>query len=356
MKTIDTNPGVENFPTQDEQTTFEEMLRLEPVPNHQVVGELSGLPDFITEDPEVRQQLIEWQTDWIEKTRTERGDTIDFFRVDTIKHVEDTTWKAFKNRLIELQPDFKLLGEHYGGSIQNTGGYFHDGEMDAILDFDFKNIAGRFVNWDIIGVQNDLIDRNEKMSSDATMAQFLSSHDEDGFLYRQAGGDLGKHMVAAALQLTAKGIPVIYYGEEIGQTGPTAKSMDHGEYSENRYDFDWDAIDSTGMAMHRHYQKLLGIRKGYSEVFAKGDRQTVAGTNQEGYLFFTRTYEDESVLVGLNTWDEEQRGEVTVSFSPGSVLIDLYSGEEYAVSQDRTISWKLPSRTEGGTIILVEKE
>src|SRR5699024_8406634 len=170
----------------------------------------------------------------------------------------------------------------------NTGGYLYDGEMDSLLDFDFKNIAGSFVNWDVMGANDKLITRDEQLTSDATLGQFLSSHDEDGFLYRQAGGDRGKQKVAASLLITAKGQPVIYYGEELGQTGATASNMDKGEYNENRYDFDWDAVASSDM--HAHYQKLLNIRKNNSLIFSKGDRRTVAGSNKEGFVIFSRNY------------------------------------------------------------------
>ncbi|MDE1549715.1 alpha-amylase family glycosyl hydrolase [Jeotgalibaca caeni] len=356
MKPGETNPGVEHFPTPEEQQPFEAMLRTDPVPNHQVMGELAGLPDFITEDEAVRNQLIAWQTDWIEKTRTPRGDTIDFFRVDTIKHVEDTTWKAFKNKLVEIQPDFKLLGENYGASIDNPGGYLYDGEMDAVLDFDFKNLAGQFVNWDVMGVQEALIERNEQLSSDATMAQFLSSHDEDGFLYRQAGGDQGKQMVAAALQITAKGIPVVYYGEEIGLSGPAAKNMDQGEYNENRYDFDWEAIHTSGKAMHEHYQKLLNIRKTYAALFAKGDRETLTGSNQDGYLFFSRNHEGQTIIVGLTILDEEAQVSLEVPFPKGATVRDLYNGTTYTVSETGLIDVTLPKKSLGGTSILVVQE
>lgn len=329
------------------ETPFEGMLREEPIPHHPVLGELSGLPDFKTEEEAVREQLVSWQTAWIEETKTERGDTIDFFRVDTIKHVEDTTWKAFKNAVIKEQPDFKFIGEHYGASIANTGGYYHDGEMDSLLDFEFKSIAGSFVNWDVVGANDKLIARNEQLTSDATLGQFLSSHDEDGFLYRQAGGDRGKQKVAASLLITAKGQPVIYYGEELGQTGATAKNMDKGEYSENRYDFDWDSAETSDM--RNHYKELLQIRKDHSLVFSKGNRETVAGSNEEGYIVFSRGYKKQELFIGLNILDEPT---VFSMVAPAKKMTDLYSGTQYQAESDGTITVTLPPKSEGGTVIL----
>lgn len=62
---------------------------------------LSDLPDFVTENKAVRDQLVTWQTEWMSKY------SIDYYRVDTVKHVETTTWAAFKNSLTKVNPDFK---------------------------------------------------------------------------------------------------------------------------------------------------------------------------------------------------------------------------------------------------------
>ena len=67
---------------------------------------LSSLPDFVTEDGQVRDLLIAWRTSWV------RDYDIDYFRVDTVKHVDDTTWKAFKNALTYIDPDFKMISSH----------------------------------------------------------------------------------------------------------------------------------------------------------------------------------------------------------------------------------------------------
>src|SRR5690625_4444513 len=217
--------GIKNFPTAEDRERFAGMLR--DGGTDEVRGELAGLPDFITEDPEVRQQIIKWQTDWLEKATTERGDTIDYFRVDTVKHVEDTTWKAFKNALTEIKPDFKLIGEHFGASVNNTGGYLGSGQMDSLLDFNFKDIAADFINGRIDQVERTLEDRNTKINNTATLGQFLSSHDEDGFLISRADGDLNKMKVAASLQITAKGQPVLYYGEELVMFVNATSDMDN---------------------------------------------------------------------------------------------------------------------------------
>ena len=350
MKMSDTGEGIPNFPAPEEQAVFDGMLRENPQAGHDVLGEIYGLPDFITEDPEVSAQIIEWQTDWIERARTDSGNTIDYFRVDTVKHVENTTWNAFKNELTKVKPDFKMIGESWGATYNNTSGYLKTGRMDSLLDFDFKRIASSFAHGQIEQAEQELLRRNETLDHTNMVGHFLSSHDEDGFLYYFMQGDEDLYKVAISLQLTAKGQPVIYYGEEIGLSGKAEGDMDQGEFSENRYDFDWELAEDHHLV--EHYQKVLASRANHSQIFAKGDRNHLAGTNDTGYSVFSRSFEDETIYIGLNTSIEETEANFQVAHEPGTVLKDEYNDKLYEVAENQTVDVHLPGNPEGGTVIL----
>ena len=307
MRSTDTNStGVANYPTAEEKAKFDGMLRDWTVDSGDIVSNVAGLPDFITENPEVREKIIQWQTAWIDILRTDKGNTIDYFRIDTVKHVEDTTWKAFKNAVTEKNPKAKLIGEAFGADINNDFGQLRTGQMDSILDFAFKYSALNFVNGRVNDVEAYMEEINEKIDNTATLGLFLSSHDEDGFLTRL--GDipeeekLAKLKAAVALQMTAKGQPVVYYGEELGASGRNAGNMAAGELSENRYDMPWDRLNNPlYKSVHYHYKKLLNIRAEYSKIFAKGSRSQIGGSDAEKYLVFERSYNGESVVVAINT-------------------------------------------------------
>ncbi|WP_044339875.1 pullulanase [Rossellomorea aquimaris] len=331
------------YPSDAERDKYSNIVRQGNVGTDEVVGELAGLPDIITENPEVRQQIIDWQTDWIEKATTAKGNTIDYFRVDTVKHVEDTTWMAFKNAITEKMPQHKMIGEAWGASADNQQGYLDTGMMDSLLDFGFKDIAKDFVNGNLKAANDKLTARNGKIDNTATLGQFLGSHDEDGFLY-SLGGDEGKLKVAASLQATSKGQPVIYYGEELGQSG----ANNYPEY-DNRYDFAWD--DVKGNDVLEHYTKILNFRGAHSDVFAKGERKTVGGSNSDQFLVFSRDYKEDSVYVGLNVADEAKEITLTVD-SPDAVVTNTYSGETFNADGGNEIRLTLPSKADGGTALL----
>ncbi|MFC5529059.1 pullulanase [Cohnella yongneupensis] len=342
-------PGI----TQADKDRFAGMLRTDGVQADvdPIKGELAQLPDLKTEDPSVREQVIDWQAGWLERARTTRGDTIDYFRVDTVKHVDGTTWKAFKNALTAIAPSFKLIGEYFGGTIDNNGGQLRSGQMDSLLDFEFKNRARDFANGSIDAVDAYLADRETKMDNTATMGQFLSSHDENGFLTHYVGGDKGKLKIAAALQITAKGQPVIYYGEELGRSGANAGDMAAGQFSENRGDMPWDMLTEE-KTLHDHYAKLLNIRAKFSKVYAKGERTKLAGSDALGYLAFNKHYGSENVVTIINAKTEAKSVTIPVPFVAGSQVKDEYGGTTYTVSASGEVTVSLPGMNDGGTVIL----
>ncbi|QGG57475.1 pullulanase [Paenibacillus sp. B01] len=349
MKPGDQYPGV----TQADKDRFAGMLRTDGLSadTDAIKGELAGLPDFLTENPDVRSQVIRWQTDWLERAKSDRGDTIDYFRVDTVKHVEDTTWKAFKNELTRIDPNFKLIGEYFGATVDSDGGTLQSGQMDSLLDFGFKGQAKAFVEGNVEAADAYLAERAAKLDNTRVMGQFLSSHDEDGFLSEYVGGDKAKLMAAAAMQITAKGQPVVYYGEELGRSGKNARDMGKGEFSENRGDMPWDKLESESKLL-AHYQKLLGIRADYSKVYAKGERVSLEASNEKGYMAFLNRYEGEQLVTALGVKTAAQEVTLAVPFAAGSSVKDLYGGKTYAVSADGKVTFSLPAMADGGTVVL----
>ena len=316
---------------------------------------LSDLPDFVTENKAVTDQLVTWQTEWMSKY------SIDYYRVDTVKHVETTTWEAFKNSLTKVNPDFKMIGEYSGAGYANNAGELGTGTMDALLDFDFNDFAQKFVTGNISSVENSLQKRNSAINNTATMGSFLSSHDEDTLQYKlvseskiseEEAYNLMK--VAATLQITAKGQPVIYYGEEIGQGG-----ANNWPLQTNRRDFDWTELEkqkADSSSIYNHYKTMIAIRNAYTDVFARGNRSTVAASDAEGYEVISRSYGTDTLYVGMNVKETAKEVVIPVIAKAGTILTNLYDGKNYTVSADQKVSVTIPAAKEGGTIVLTEQK
>lgn len=331
------------------ESTFADMLRDKSVSEGDIKSWQSGLPDFATENADVRAKLVEWQTSWM------KDYGVDYFRVDTVKHVDSTTWAALKNSTTEVNPSFKMIGEYFGAGYASNGSSLGTGQMDADLDFDFNDQATSFVSGNISSVEKFLSARNSALNNTYMTGQFLSSHDEDGFkaaLMKGKGYNKDEAtsaaLVAATLQLTAKGIPVIYYGEEVGLSG-----LNNYPYQTNRYDMDFSLATEDNVT-YQHYKNLLSIRNAYTDVFTRGSRTVVASSDEEGYDVVSRSYGGTTLYVGMNIKDAAKEVKVPVNANAGDTVKNLYDGKTYTVSSDKTVTVSIPAAKDGGTVILTE--
>lgn len=330
-------------------STFAGMLRDKSISEGDIKSWQDGLPDFATENADVRAKLVEWQTSWM------KDYGVDYFRVDTVKHVDSTTWAALKNSTTEVNPSFKMIGEYYGAGYASNGSTLGTGQMDADLDFDFNDQATSFVSGNISSVESFLSSRNTALNNAYMTGQFLSSHDENGFKAALMNGKgytedeaTSAALVAATLQLTAKGIPVIYYGEEVGLSG-----LNNYPYNTNRYDMDFSKATKDNVT-YQHYKNLLSIRNAYTDVFARGSRTVVASSDEECYDVVSRSYGGTTLYVGMNIKDTAKEVKVPVSLAAGTEVKDLYSGATYTVGSDKTVTVTIPAAKDGGTVILTE--
>ena len=328
------------------ESTFADMLRDKSVSEGDIKSWQSGLPDFATENADVRAKLVEWQTAWM------KDYGVDYFRVDTVKHVDSTTWAALKNSTTEVNPSFKMIGEYYGAGYASNGNTLGSGQMDADLDFDFNDQATSFVSGNISSVEKFLSARNSALNNAYMTGQFLSSHDEVGFKASLMNGKgytedeaTAAALVAATLQLTAKGIPVIYYGEEVGLSG-----LNNYPYQTNRYDMDFSKATKDNVT-YQHYKNLLSIRNAYTDVFARGIRKVVVSSDKEKYDVTAREYQGTKLYVGMNVNTKELQLPIPVTEGDASVMTDLYSGKTYVVNGGK-VTVTIPSAADGGTVIL----
>jgi glycosidase len=253
---------------------------------------VAGLPDFKTEQPDIADYLLDAHLALAKRVG------LDGFRLDTVKHVDHPFWQLHRARTrVEVAEDFFLLGEVWGGDAQTLDPWFAGDEMDAGFDFGFQGSALAFVQGRGRAVAFDrYLKSREKVREGYLLSHFLSSHDVPGALY-QLKGDRSLFRLAAILQLTTAGIPMIYYGEEVGRPG--------GDWPENRSDMPWGGLDvqpGKGLprdeALRADYKKLIALRRAHPPLW-RGEHQSLLA---EGDLlaFERRDEHDGSVVVVVN--------------------------------------------------------
>jgi alpha-amylase len=258
---------------------------------------LAGLPDFKTELPEVAKFLLDAQIAWAKRSG------VDGFRLDTVKHVDHPFWQEHRKRIrAELGRQFFLLGEVFGADAEVLEPWFEPDEMDAGFDFSFQgNVLGFVQGRGRTVAFNRYLEMRQKIRPGHLVAHYLSTHDTTGALF-QLKGDMALFRLAAVLLFTTAGIPVVYYGEEVGRLG--------GEWPDNRSDMPWgtrDVLPGAGLprddALRRDYQKLIGIRKAHPAL-SRGNHIALS-TEGDLYVFARRDAASKDlVVVAVNRGSE----------------------------------------------------
>ncbi len=303
---------------------------------------VSGLPDFKTELPEVDEYLFNAHLGLAKRVG------LDGFRIDTVKHVDHPFWKEHRSRIrSQIGNNFFLLGEVWGGDATVLDPWFSGDELDAGFDFSFQ---GSVIGWLQGRGRSVAFDRylkmREKIRDGYHVSHFLSSHDVPGALF-QLKGNKDLFRLAAIIQMTSVGIPMIYYGEEVGREG--------GDWPDNRSDMPWgdrkilpgeDKIRDE--KLRSEYIKLIALRKEHPALW----RGTHTAISTEGDLLAYSQQDSASndiVIVAMN----RSANAVTFSFQPpaqwsGKTLFDVWGNQ--SVSQTTNLS--VPAH---GAILLVAR-
>jgi glycosidase len=138
----------------------------------------------------------------------------------------------------------------------------------------------------------------------------IDSHDCPRFI-TCAGGDVRKLKLAALLQFTFTGTPLIYYGDEVGMSG--------GADPDCRQGMIWDS-DKINTDVLNYYRRIIKLRNNHPSL-KNGEFVVVYKDDDKHILVYKKVYKDETLFVALNNSDEE------VTISNLTNKINLINGE-----------------------------
>ena len=194
------------------------------------LGDFYGLDDLATEKPVVYKGWAEVYGNWISKYG------ITGFRVDTARHVDDNFFKNW-SPLIKATAkksginNFTIFGEVFDYSTLNLMTYVRQNKIETVLDFPFQAKATEFASgYSNAPVLSALFENDDyytsAQSSASNLVTFLGNHDVGRVGYiiaskriQPAAQLVPRTNLANALMYFSRGIPVVYYGDEVGMTG-----------------------------------------------------------------------------------------------------------------------------------------
>ena len=237
---------------------------------------------------------------------------VDAFRLDAVKHV---TWGweySFANAVLSNAPCF-LFGEWIAGSptdpLYPDFYKFANRSGISLLDFPLNTairdvFAGDKPFSEIDGVINT---ESHDFTYPNDLVTFFDSHDENRLL--NVNNNRNRLHEAMAFVLTARGIPIILYGDEQYLFETTNSGNDP-------YDRVWMSSFSTTTAAYKLIKKLTGLRQSNNAIAYGLSKQR--WINDDVYIF-ERQFFDDVVLVAINKSD-------TASYPVSGLLTSLPAG------------------------------
>jgi glycosidase len=260
------------------------------------------LPDLAQENPLVAQYLLQNALWWTESSG------IDGLRIDTFPYVPRTFWAYYLKGILETYPNFFTVGEIFNVEPTVTsywaGGYRGFDGVDTLLttpfDFPMQNAINKVVNEGQSTKTIVSILRQDRLfPHPELLVTFIGNHDMPRFITQAKGSDASLK-AAFGLLTTLRGIPQIYYGDEIGMAG--------GDDPDDRRDFPGgfpgdkqNAFSQAGRTpeqqeIYAHLQALLKLRREHPALREGVQKHLVFA---DDYYLFTRETPGERLLVAF---------------------------------------------------------
>jgi neopullulanase len=246
------------------------------------------LPDFNQDDPEVARYIIQNTLWWVGMSG------MDGIRQDTWPYVPRTFWRDWMSAIRKEYPSLKVVGEvfdgdpsyvafYQGGKAQADG---IDDKVDALFDFPlYYAVRDAFAHGRSVRGLAQSLSHDHLYPNPNALVTFLGLHDVNRFMNEPGATSEGLKLAYTFL-ITARGTPLIYYGDEIAMPG--------GNDPDNRRDFPggWtadprNAFVASGrteveQSVWSHVQALLKVRaeradlrRGMTENLVVGDQTYV---------------------------------------------------------------------------------
>ena len=303
------------------------------------------MPTFDLANPKVISMMSDSAMYWLNEFK------LDGFRHDACKHITEEFWRALTLKIKQNNNGKGVyqIGETYG-SPELIGSYLNTGMLDGQFDFNVFDEASTTLEG--VGVPNMQRIYNVLQTSFNTygyhnlMGYISGNHDKPRFM-AYASGDLkfGEDSKAAGWNreiaitdstaydkmflmqtfiMTIPGVPVIYYGDEIGMTGandPDCRKMMRFEGLNNRETKLWNQVATL---THLRSENPVLIYGDFINLKAETDSWAYA-----------RKYFDKEAIVLINNSKAEKKLEITLPASLKNTKLKATFGNKFKLSDGK---------------------
>lgn len=309
-------PQFQDVLKNEEQSIYKNWFHLrefpivtEPMPNYDTFAFVKDMPKLNTEDPQVKEYLLEVGRYWV------REFNIDGWRLDVANEVDHQFWREFRQAVKSIKSDVYILGEIWHDSMP----WLQGDQFDAVMNYPFTNGALQFFAKDAVKAShfaNIISGVLHSYPNNVNEVQFnlLDSHDTPRIL-TICDDNKDKMKLLYLFQLSFTGTPCIYYGDEIGMTG--------GQDPGCRKCMVWEK-ENQDLELFNFVKKLINLRKTVPAFGNQGSFEFIEANDETNHVIYKKEFNNETLIFVINNSDKS----IEVNAPTPSDSIDLLSGEQ----------------------------
>jgi len=312
---------------------------------------LDFLPDLNQNDQDVSRYLVQNTLWWIGTTG------LDGIRMDTWQYVPNSFWRDWNAALKREFRNFKVVGEVKDGDVVHTS-FFQGGRvrfdgidsgLDSLLDFPlFYPIRHAFAEGKPIDEIPKTLAKDSLYTNSEILVTLLGGHD-DGRFMSEKGATIAGLKLANAFVLTTRGVPQLYYGDELAMEGEdeptTRRDFPGGFPGDKRNAFTAAGRTKDEQELFDYIKRLTTLRREL-EVLRTGSLVNLHVSEQQ--YAYARTSRTAAVVVVINNDDKPAEIEFDVArtgLANGWSVKDRLGVSPDVVITDRKMKVHLPRRS-----------
>jgi len=279
--------------------------------------DVKSMPKLNTSNLEVQNYLLEVVKYWMEEIN------IDGWRLDVSDEVNMSFWHKFRKTVKDINSEALIIGEVWHSARK----WLRGERFDTVMNYPFNWAVVKFFGTNEIGVEkfSSLITKNYyhyREDTSHVLLNLLSSHDIPRiYHYCQSKEQL---KLAILFLLTFPGIPMIYYGDELGLKG--------GKDPDNRRCMPWNSLENNDILSF--YKKIISIRKNLSTM-NNGNFKFILKDEAKNIVAFKRKCKYKNTYVILNNSHIVQN--IKINIEKSGMYRDLLT-DQLIESDDKTLS------------------
>ena len=312
------------------------------------------LPDFNQDDPEVEKYLTQNSMWWLETYG------FDSIRMDTLPHVPRAFWQKWGTAIHKEYPKVNILGELYDGDPALLA-YFQAGRrgfdgvdtnIDTLYDYSlFYPLRSAFAQGNAIRDVQKMFAHDWLFPNPSVLTTFIGLHDMERFM-NEKGATVEGLKLAQTLIMTARGTPLLYYGDELAMRGA-------GD-PDNRRDFPGgfpgdkqNAFTEKGRMAEENdvWNHLASLGKLRAELVSLRQGKTLFLLDEEQQMAYVRFANNQAVLMIFNNDAKAANVRFDVSmikeFGSNTLLKDRLNKLPDVKIENGQINFSMPARAAG---------